>query len=179
MYKHSEIKRADGDDIHVWVSRSFVEDDEEEEQDLAKRQQQKVRLGHGADYTPGGDDDNCKDHTRDKKSNAGSPFKGGVDAMFNWANARSGRFRVDKGKDWQPLVVAGSNLGANAVHRVQSVGGGLFYVGTKDVRNDADWTRNHCETFDGRTRCSSTGRESCSPRANRIRYQVVQTDEAS
>lgn len=176
MYKHAHIKREDGDHINIWVHRSFVEDDEEEEQGLAKRQQ-KVRLGYNVNFDAGRDSDRCNDHSRDVKTNQGSPFTGGVGAMFQWAHERNGAFFVGPGGAWQPLVVAGSNSGANAVHRVQAVSGGdSFYVGTKDVRNDADWTRNHAIQFNGRWRASSTGRETCS--GNRVRYQVVQTDES-
>lgn len=96
--------------------------------------------------------------------------------MFNWANAHNGAFHVPPGGQWQPLVVAGSNSGANAVHRVQAVDDHhSFFVGTKDVRNDADWTRKQAIEFNGRKRASSTGRETCS--GKRIRYQVVMTPE--
>lgn len=175
MYKHSHIKRDDGDHINIWVDRRFadkVEDDGEDEQDLSKRQG--IRLADNVDFQGNDHPDWCTDHTRDDKTGPNAPYTGGLNAMFRWADTNKGFFHITDGGPWQNLVIAGSNTGANTLYRVQAVDpSDTFHVGLKDIRNDVDWTRNKRRKFGSSWRASSTGRESCS--YHRIRYQVIRT----
>lgn len=172
MYKHSHIKRDDGDHINIWVDRRFIER-EEDEPDLAKRI--KLRLGKGANFLTTAASDRCGSHSRDDKTGPNAPYTGGVKAIFNWANNHSGGlFIVGSGGEWNNLVVAGSNSGANALYRVNTVNSNNnCQVGTKDIRNDADWTKNRERKFGSSYRASSTGRETCT--GTRTRYQVIRT----
>lgn len=175
MYKHSHIKRDDGDHINIWVDRRFaeeVDDDREDEQDLAKRQG--VRFADDANFNNVLGSDRCDSHTRDDKTGPNAPYTGGLNAMFRWADTNKGAFYINDNGPWHNLVVAGSNSGANTLYRVQAVTPTtVYYVGTKDIRNDVDWTNNRRRKFGSSWRASSTGRETCS--LKRIRYQVIRT----
>lgn len=99
-----------------------------------------------------------------------------MEAIFKWADGYSGRFKVAGGGKWHDLVLAGSNSGANAKYRVNTVtlgAGSSIEVGTKDVRNDADWTRKRARKYGSSWRASSTGRETRN--GHRIRYNVIKT----
>ncbi|RBQ80112.1 hypothetical protein FVER14953_21714 [Fusarium verticillioides] len=170
MYKHSMFKRDDGDHIVVWVARSFTEYPDET---LTKRQG--ARPGRESGYHSGADSDYCGKHKRQNLAGPNGPYSGGVQAMYRWANSHSGNWVV--GADWSNLMIAGSNKGANAVYRAKSVHGYNTVIGTKDVRNDADWTQKRALKINGGRgwRASSKGGEDCNA-GWRINYEIVRTD---
>ncbi|RFN49092.1 hypothetical protein FIE12Z_6733 [Fusarium flagelliforme] len=137
MYKHSMFKRDDGDHIIVWVARSFIET--EDEPGLTKRQD--ARPGRESGFTNSPISDYCRDHKRQNHAGPNGPYSGGVQAMYRWARGhRGGRWDIDR--NWENLVIAGSNNGANAVYKARVIDDTVASIGTMDVRNDADWTQN-------------------------------------
>ena len=163
------FKRDDGDHIVVWVARSFTED----EPSLAKRQG--ARPGRESGFTNSPISDYCRSHKRQNHAGPNGPYSGGVQAMYRWARGhRGGRWDIDR--NWENLVIAGSNKGANAVYKARVVDDTVASIGTMDVRNDADWTQNRAREFSGRGwRASSKGGETCGLNT-RINYEIVRTD---
>lgn len=173
VYKHSMFKRADGDHVIIWVARSFI-DHQEEQGSLDKRQG--ARPGRESGFNSDAlFSDLCHDHRRQNHAGPNGPYSGGVQAMYRWARAhRGGAWPVRS--NWENLVIAGSNNGANAVYKARVVRGGSSSIGTQDVRNDADWTQNRAREFSGRGwRASSKGGETCAL-GQRINYEIVRTD---
>jgi hypothetical protein len=172
MYKHSMFKRDDGDHIVVWVARDFVENEDEVNnvQGIDKRQTARPAGGFRTDSVS----DYCRDHKRQDHTGPNGPFSGGVKAMYGWARGhRGGSWPV--GSSWKTLVLAGSNSGANAIYRARTVRGGSTFIGTQDVRNDADWTQKKERKFNGRWRASSKGGETCVLN-DRLNYEIIRTD---
>lgn len=169
VYKHAHIKRDDGDDIHIWVDRGFIEHDEEE---LAKRQEARpvTSISDGiSDY--------CRDHARNDATGPDSPFSGGTNALYRWARSHhGGSFSVSAAGGWKDLIVAGTNSGANAVYRASIARGGGTDIGTQDIRNDADWTRGRARNYNGRWRAQSYGRETCFI-ASRLKFEITNTNK--
>ncbi|RGP81365.1 hypothetical protein FLONG3_509 [Fusarium longipes] len=168
MYKHSMFKRDDGDHIIIWVARSF---EEHEDETLTKRQG--ARPGRESNYRTSPNSDYCNSHKRQNHAGPNGPYSGGVQAMYRWANSNRGVWPVMS--DWENLMIAGSNSGANAVYRARTLSSIGTGIGTMDVRNDADWTQYRAREFSGRGwRASSKGGESCN--RVRINYEIVKTD---
>lgn len=164
------FKRDDGDHIVVWVARSFTEEDPS----LTKRQG--ARPGRESGFQNSPFSDYCRSHKRQNHAGPNGPYSGGVQAIYRWARGHSGgEWNVNK--NWENLVIAGSNKGANAVYKARVVSGlNPTATGTMDVRNDADWTQNRAREFSGRGwRASSKGGETCGLNT-RINYEIVRTD---
>ena len=163
------FKRDDGDHIVIWVARTFLE---HQDGTLMKRQQ--ARPGKNGHYEDTHASDHCHSHKRKNHAGPNGPYSGGVQAMYRWANSHSGTFIVLG--NWENLMIAGSNTGANAVYRAKTMSGsGGTGIGTMDVRNDADWTQYRAIEFSGRWRASSKGEESCKG-STRILYEIVRSD---
>ena len=116
MFKHSLVRRTDGDDVTIWVDNSYEEEEEEDAHVVKARQ-----LPLEADMlNPGLHPDMCSGTTFQDLTGSSSPFTGGVSTMRNWALSRRGAFAVMGRDRWQfyqwysTLVTAGSNSGANA-----------------------------------------------------------------
>ena len=169
------FKRDDGDHVTIWVANDFVEerDEAEDEHDLTKRQKAKSVGG----YRSGGSNDYCWAHKRQDHTGPNGPTSGGVQAMYKWANTHSGSWEV-RSAGWKNLVIAGSDGGTNARYRAFLNLGVLPYtrIGTKDVRNDADWTQNRARKFGSQWRASSKGGETCQWIEYRVWYEIVKTD---
>ncbi|CEI70332.1 hypothetical protein FVEN_g1152 [Fusarium venenatum] len=171
MFKHSMFKRDDGDHIVVWVARDFVE-----HQDKGVSKRQTARPGDKSGFYRDFISDYCRDHKRQNHAGPNGPYSGGVQAMYDWARGHAGgSWPLDI--TWKNLVLAGSNKGANAIYRAKTVSGPReTSIGTQDVRNDADWTRNRAQQFSGRGwRASSKGGETCLLNS-RINYEIIKTD---
>jgi hypothetical protein len=169
------VKRDDGDHVVVWVARDFVEDRNvaDDRQGFSKRQGARPgdKSGFGADTAS----DYCRDHKRQDHTGPNGPYSGGVQAMYRWARGHPGG-SWPLGSSWKNLVLAGSNKGANAIYKAKMVSGGDTWIGTQDVRNDADWTQKRAREFSGRGwRASSKGGETC-VLWSRINYEIVRTD---
>ncbi|EKJ77350.1 hypothetical protein FPSE_02428 [Fusarium pseudograminearum CS3096] len=170
MYKHSMLKRDDGDHVVVWVARDFIEANDG--QGVSKRQT--ARPGTNSNFQNDAISDYCRDHKRQNHAGPNGPFSGGVKAMYGWARGHSGG-SWPVGSGWKNLVLAGSNSGANALYRARVTSGDVTHVGTQDVRNDADWTQQRAQKFNGQWRASSKGGETCSTN-DRINYEIIRTD---
>jgi hypothetical protein len=180
VYKHSLIRREDGDHIIIWVDNRFVTEGEldavhgaeKNEENLVERQS--TRIGKEAEFEKWWISDWCRDHKRQDHTGPNGPYSGGVQAMYRWARAHGGGFFNVVGQDWQNLVIAGSNSGANALYRARSVRSTTGRLGTMDLRNDADWTQNRARKFGSSWRASSKGGETCDINV-RLNYEIIRT----
>ncbi|KAH7024378.1 uncharacterized protein B0I36DRAFT_250525 [Microdochium trichocladiopsis] len=178
MYKHSLLKRGDGDHVTVWVDRRYVEhEDLHEARDTEAALEERdinLRVGKDAAFSGSIISDYCYDHKRQDHTGPNGPTTGGVKAIYQWARAHGGgKFNVKSTTNWENLVVAGSNGGTNALYRARALSGGTD-IGTQDVRNDADWTLSKQRSFSGSWRASSKGGESCYL-GRRINYELIRT----
>lgn len=176
MYRHAILKRHDGDHVTIWIDRDFIEerDEGESEESLARRQS--VRIAKTGRFDTDGVSDYCRDHKRQDHTGPNGPTSGGVQAMYRWARGHSGGLFKVVNKDWQNLIVAGSNKGANALYRARRKDGPDTLLGTMDLRNDADWTQNRARSFNGVWRASSKGGETCWNWAQtRLNYELIRT----
>ena len=168
VYKHSVIKRDDGDDVIVWVDNHFVDTEGPEEDPSLDKRQIKVQLKGGLYWVQGGSSDRCRDPDRKDATGPRGATTGGIDAMCRWAETHSGYFRYGNnfgGWGWRTIMIAGSNGGANARYRAQFITGQdsnqAMHIGTRDLYDDADWTRDRKQNYDGKWRAASYGWESC------------------
>ncbi|KAM0332092.1 hypothetical protein ACHAQA_002364 [Verticillium albo-atrum] len=189
MYRHSIMKRDDGDHVTIWVTRDYVEHDDDsndstevveideddedvDEEDLTKRQS--ARVGKDVFFHRGSlGGKTCMKHKRQNHTGPNGPMLGGVQAIYRWGDREAGSFMLHS--RWQNLVIAGSNKGANALYRARRASGfPELHIGSRDIRNDADWTQNRARKFNGVWRASSKGGETCQllMRAN---YELIRT----
>lgn len=168
------VKRDDGDHVIIWVDNSFNDTVPDESEGLSKRMGVRVGKGSGWSSAIGHIDDFCRNHDRTDWTHSGAPYSGGVKAMYQWARAsRAGNWDVPHGR-WQNLLVAGSNSGANALYRVYGRDSPGTSIGTKDVRNDADWTQKRARKFGNSWRAGSHGAHTCGVHF-RVRHQLLRT----
>jgi len=165
VWKHSVMKRADGNDYTLWVSNHFTERDDSvgdfdgDEDDVTKidasdeegqypnelmKRQQRVKTY--LDGVRSGSSGQCGHSTFGGDTGPNAPFTGGIVHMSSWARNAGGYFLVPRvfsyasPNPYRPLVVAGSNNGFNAVFEVR-----LHYddkvldtrVGTADIADIA------------------------------------------
>lgn len=170
MFKHSLVRRTDGDDITVWVHNSYEEEAEEEEEEAPAVKARQLPLSAdmlNSNIHP----DMCSGSTFEDRTGNNSPFTGGVSTMRNWALSRRGGFGV-LGRDryqfyqwYTTLVTAGSNSGANAHFNVIPRHDHLYRpmrVGTYDI---GDISRDSLTRFQRQTsngwRMEARGRMPC------------------
>ncbi|KAH7304022.1 hypothetical protein B0I35DRAFT_484700 [Stachybotrys elegans] len=184
MYKHSIIKRDDGDHITIWVDNGFEENVGPKEGSLDKRQKAGLyRAAHFHD-TP---NDECREHRRFDWTSKNAPTTGGIIALRQWAWDHYGAFGWGEaygGSAWRNVLVAGSNAGTNACYRARvdrwerhSVN---VRIGTADVAADADFTMSLARNYDGKWRASSYGYETCGgpgQGGTDMKYEVRRTDD--
>ncbi|KAL9950164.1 hypothetical protein D7B24_008663 [Verticillium nonalfalfae] len=186
MYRHSLMKRDDGDHVTIWVARDYIAHDDDEndsteavnddedvdEEGLTKRQS--VRVGKEVFFHRGSlGGKTCMKHKRQNHTGPNGPTSGGVQAIYRWGDREAGSFMLHS--RWQNLVIAGSNKGANALYRARRASGfPELHIGSRDIRNDADWTQKRARSFNGVWRASSKGGETCQllMRAN---YELIRT----
>lgn len=176
MFKHSVVKRADGDDITVWVHNSFnatIEDDTEinaRASDLEARQLS-ARPIHGVYAIPtfltwGR---SCNNGDSSSHTSSGSPTTGGTQEMVRWADRTRGRFELGTGSGSInrnfDLVVAGSNGGTNAVFLVRKHPldeHKAAWISTKDISYQASEALNRYQRqIDGKWRMGASGGMRC------------------
>ena len=171
VFRHSLIRRADGDDVTIWVHNSYQEHKEEAAPAVEARAYVWGDGGHGFD--PKIFYDQCAGSDYSGLTSKVSAFTGGVWEMYRWANTRRAGFEVPAyccpGDGWttfENLVIAGSNAGANARFGVKHYFADdrryPLLVGTEDIR---DVTRETLARFqanyDGKWRVASSGRMAC------------------
>lgn len=160
MYRHSIQKRHDGDHVTIWIDRSFIEGDvvEGPEDNLSKRQ--KTRIPQPNTFYRG-TSDRCIDHKRQDHTGPNeSPMSGGVQAIYRWGRDTEGSFDLPN-KSWRTMIIGGSNSGANALYKARRKDGPNSYLGSHDVRNDADWTQKRAKKYSGVWRARSKGGQNC------------------
>lgn len=142
VYKHSVLKRDDGDHITIWVDNSYesIEGPFEEPAGLSKRQS--ARVAGNSDYYNNGGQSNCGSHDMRFLTSKASPFSGGALALARWGENHRGRWYFDKNKTWKTLAIGGSNAGHNAQYRANPslVYRAETWVGTHDMGHCARHT---------------------------------------
>jgi len=145
VVKHTEIRRADGDDYTIWIRRDAPIDDTG---DLAKRQSARIattRLEASWRSTSSEkfNTDKCKSSTWYDHTTPSSPTTGGSHAIVSWASQNHGYFITwymadpAKHKGGRTLVIGGSNgAGGNTRFTVYVYEQNQNYpeVGTDDIR---------------------------------------------
>lgn len=177
MYKHSVVKRSDGDDYTIWVHNSYEDASGPAEDPHSKRQIAKLHGGaYAANWEHRPDFVNCRHHRRTDITSGTSPFTGGIHAMRDWTQNNVGFFLMGKHPDtgrvygpnggwgWRTVLVGGSNSGRNARYRMAAFDPASWYVGVvhnPDVRADCDWTLDRRRSFNGRWRAAAHGQQRC------------------
>ncbi|OBT90314.1 hypothetical protein VE02_03316 [Pseudogymnoascus sp. 03VT05] len=142
MYKHSVLKRDDGDHITIWVDNSYasIEGPLEEAVNVSKRQS--ARLAGNSNYYYTGES-NCRKHDMRFLTGKQSPFSGGALALARWGENHKGRWVFTNNNTWKTLAIGGSNAGHNAQYRadnLEKVYGADTSVGTYDMGYNARHT---------------------------------------
>ncbi|TQN65828.1 hypothetical protein CSHISOI_09739 [Colletotrichum shisoi] len=162
--------RNDGDDITIWVDNGFREVEGPQERPLSKRQRGRLWLSHHYSASGGGISDVCRQHDRKDWTSGNPPYTGGVRAIAEWARDNKGYFiwgDFGGGCVWRTALIGGSNSGRNARSRGRVTDPGIAtraFVGTDDVRDDANWTHDRGRDFSSSTggwRVASYGWETC------------------
>lgn len=185
MYKHSVIKRHDGEEVTIWVDNGYEVAEGPEEDSLSKRQS--ARLWMGSQFLKSGLVDYCRNHDRRDITSSSSPFTGGVHAIASWARNNDGFFPWGddhRGWGWRTILIGGSNAGRNARYRAavdrKAIGQTRVGLGTHDVRDDADWTRARQRQYNGKWRAASYGWQTCGIPGGgwgRVNYEIVSFDQ--
>lgn len=121
VWKHSVIKRSDGDDYTIWVHNSFKEDtgvnatdDSGIQKRLLKTVNKFILWRH-----PIGTGRSCDFYTYNDDTGPNAPFTGGIQTMRDWAGRTWGHWEINYPSRangfWISLLIAGSNSGFNAV----------------------------------------------------------------
>ncbi|KAL2214747.1 hypothetical protein CC79DRAFT_1363494 [Sarocladium strictum] len=169
MYRHSVVKRDDGDHVTIWVHNSFEEGETVEElpagldsgavevagddasdTKLAKRQKTAIKnewegvlRGHECwwDKTIYHDD-----------TGPTAPYTGGLNAVVSWGRNRKGGWWVRSTRD-RDLIVAGSNSGANMRFHARSesnlASNIAAHIGAQDVGTIVERARNRYQRNTG------------------------------
>jgi hypothetical protein len=135
VYRHSLIKRTDGNDVTIWVHNSFdatVPRDEDRSTPLEER---RLRQPNKVPFQKGSSQPCFEKSMRSLTSSTLGAFTGGVNEIFSWGRANPGRFVLDGVRQHTGLVIAGSNSGANACFMAKLAPGSsaVSYLGSSDV----------------------------------------------
>lgn len=167
VYRHSLVKRSDGDDVTIWVHNSYSEDHEADEpESLIERA---VKLTGNAKFKEGGwwaqNRDACGKSSFTGLTSSSQAFTGGVNQIRDWGRSKRGGFHLiptsmSKTKHTH-LLVAGSNSGANARFMVKPEMTTEIMVGTKDIGDLAYNTLYYRKTYNGKQRVAAKGDMKC------------------
>ncbi|KAH8172798.1 hypothetical protein LIA77_07053 [Sarocladium implicatum] len=177
MYKHSVIKRSDGDHVTIWAHNTYEDLEGPAENPKSKRQTAKLHGGAAAAHWRNRPDFvNCRSHQRWDITSGTSPFTGGIEAIRDWTWDNVGFFLMGVnpetrevygpggGWGWRTVLVGGSNSGRNARYRMAVWDANIQYFGivhNPDIRHDCDWTLDRRRSFNGRWRAAAHGRQRC------------------
>lgn len=180
-FKHAVIRRDDGDDITIWVHRSFVEErDTSLTGTLAGRQARPWGSFQPSDK-PWGPHLACRGYSHVDKTNSSSPYAESAEYLATWAKNTNGHFTAGPlftGQGlvydaWTDFVVAGTNSGGNAVFSVGFPGSTTFRsarMSTVNIFDLVDYSLTHFKRKYGSTwRVEAQGNAYC--------YQVVYIHE--
>lgn len=198
VYKHSVVKRSDGDDVTIWVHNSYEEAELEspEENPKSKRQTAKLHGGAGAaNWRNFPDYKNCRPTQYNDITSSTSPYTGGIHAIRDWTRDNVGYFLLGKhpetgevwgpdgGWGWRTVLVGGSNSGRNARFRFHAFDPNFQYfgiVGNPDVEDACNWTLDHRREYNGRWRAAAAGFQYCGPPGSRgtgVEWQIISWDQ--
>lgn len=190
MYKHSVIKRDDGDHITIWVDSGFTTKTEEEKENDGLAKRQRARILDDTIFRNSGGIDWCREHSRTDTASSNGPTSGGVQAMYRWARDHDGYFSFgqssleERQSNWKNFIIAGSNGGTNALYRarLRRQAPPNWYekaVGSEDVGNDADFTQHRQRLVNGKWYASSRGNELCGwpgEGSRRVDYEIIKSN---
>lgn len=164
MYRHSIIKRDDGDHVTIWVANDYIEGEAVPESAKAEKRQS-LRVGSQGSWYPNSSDRSfCKWETYVGDTGPNAPFTGGANAIVNWANGRNGYWTFihpEGPKPHRNLVVAGSDRGFNMRFTVQQRAsvkrGDIAFIGVGDVGHVTRTARNRFQRNLGGMRVRARG----------------------
>ena len=170
MFRHSLVRRTDGDDITIWVDNSYTEEEEDEPvPDTTPALKERAHLSAPAIdwFVP---ERNCGGLTYSMLTADNSAFTAGVHEMYRWANTRKAGFTIwSRTQDsWQRLIIAGSNSGGNARYDQRHLMTHNFNtnkVGTYDIRDAVKASLDRYQRQrNGHWRIAAKGRMWCETR---------------
>lgn len=156
VFKHSIIKRADGDDVTIWVHRNFTEGEPTPEQERGLQVGQPEKRapavhGVGKNWKPIGPGEDGHAYCYEKPlrlldiTSGVSPPVSSVKELAIWGRHHSGLFAfgewkpwVDNQNKWVNLVVAGKAKGTHARFAAKWNQFGLIMLGPGDVSSAVD-----------------------------------------
>lgn len=158
MYRHSLVRRSDGDDITVWVHNSFNEtiaDDTDSSpilEDRGVRLLDKAPLRQGNWWNQYSDACGSSSYHSLTSRSLGA-YTGGVTIMRRWGNTNLGGFHIEGYPNGRGnhvgLLIAGSNGGANACFMAVMEGSrSETVVGTRNIAKLADETLRFRKRYD-------------------------------
>ncbi|KAL2204870.1 hypothetical protein CC79DRAFT_1370687 [Sarocladium strictum] len=169
MYRHSMIKRDDGEHVTVWVHNSYDEEDDTDVADdlevhLAKRQS--VRPNSSFDNRAGRNSCQMNNAAYTGDTGPGAPFTGGAAAIVNWSSGCRGRWFISGSAVNQDLLVAGSNSGGNMRFTIrvdENINAATWReFGCGDVGNLVRTSRERFQrVYNGRERVRARGTVPC------------------
>ncbi|KAH7362249.1 hypothetical protein B0T11DRAFT_297706 [Plectosphaerella cucumerina] len=173
-FKHAVIRRDNGDDITIWVHRSFVEErDPSLSGPLTERQVRPWDKFRPSTY-PWSPRLSCTYYTHVDKTNSTSPLADSAAYLATWAKNTNGMFAavsyttpqgVIVWDTWSDFVVAGTNSGGNAVFSVGFPGstrGQTAAVLTANIFDLVDHSHTHFKRKYGSTwRVEAEGKATC------------------
>ncbi len=129
VYRHSVIKRDDGDHVTIWVAKSYNESSQEQDDPdkdvldpkLAARSKLKIGSADVWSSTPVTSQCDMSRTSYIGYTGPNAPFTGGVDAIVRWGNNCGGWWWLGGHNVVQNLIVAGSASGFNVRFTVQGI----------------------------------------------------------
>ncbi|KAG7115408.1 hypothetical protein HYQ44_007593 [Verticillium longisporum] len=171
MIRHSLIRRADGDDITIWVHNSYQENDTGEEEDSSTSEAALAARAHvwGGSFDSGLHHNQCGHSSFEGLTSDRSAYTGGVQEMYRWANTRRGGFSLQSfccggNGNYDNIVIAGSNSGANARFGIRQTDEDRILpgrVGTEDIRDLAGDSLDRYQQNRNGWRVAARGQMSC------------------
>lgn len=159
MFKHSLIRRADGDDITIWVDNSF-----EETPSAAPANSCIRRHLWASGFDSKRQRDSCGSFVWKDDTTKDSPTTGSVHEIASWLSGTNGGFFIRSNQpDWQRFITAGNKQGTNAhfsMKLTEQYRQG--YVGTNDILYlAAESLRKYQRQFSGKWRVGAWGDVRC------------------
>lgn len=152
VFKHSMMKRSNGENITFWLHNSWQDEKREEAPPQSKNSKRGLHIWEGG-YTrnSGGAGYKC-DPLIDAygSSYANSPYTGGVNNILTWSKANQGYFdlRVGCCPYLSDIIISGSNNGANAAYSVQPWKQRRYLVGSSDIADGVRLMRDRYQKKD-------------------------------
>ncbi|KAF4341969.1 hypothetical protein FBEOM_4135 [Fusarium beomiforme] len=176
MYKHSILRRSNGDHVSIWVHKSFngsFFDNDKQTNHIAGLTRRDLGIDvvnqHTELFEPGENKKKCRKPTIKRLTDSGSPTTDRALAILRWTNMNLGAFHLSAGCCFHAtdLLVAGSNHGTNMRFTVRKESGGMF-LGSEDIAKIAKRVVDkHSKQIGGAWRVAAEGKMNCHTGHNR------------